>query len=71
MALDASELTTLRDALLRARAAGVRSTMYDGKRVEYATDAEMSAAISDLEVRIARATGTRPGAIVFSTSKGL
>jgi hypothetical protein len=71
MALDATELTALRDALLRARAGGTKSVEFDGRKIEYKTDAEMATAIGDLEARIARAASPRPGAIVFSTSKGL
>lgn len=44
-------------ALLEARFSGVRSASYEGKRVDYSSDAEMSRAISDLERRIARAEG--------------
>jgi len=71
MALAVSELETLRDELIRARAQGIRVLMYDGKRTEYGTDAEMAAAISDLEVRIRRASSARPGSVAFSSSKGL
>ncbi|ROT99079.1 phage head-tail joining protein [Histidinibacterium lentulum] len=70
MALDLSELETLRDALLRARAKGVRTVGIGDKRVEYSTDAEMAAAIADLEARIRRASATRPSRINFTTSKG-
>lgn len=61
----------LRDELIRARARGVRVTMYDGKRLEYGTDAEMAAAIADLEARIKRGSTPTPGAVLFSSSKGL
>jgi len=71
MALAASELEALRDALLRVRAAGARVVQMDGKRVEYANDAEMAKAIADLESRIARAASPRPGSVAFATSKGL
>ena len=71
MAINATELESLRDALIRARASGVRVTQFDGKRVEYANDAEMAKAIADLEARIRQASGARPGAVHFSTSKGL
>ena len=71
MALLASELEGLRDALLRARASGVRVTQFEGKRVEYSTDSEMAKAIADLENRIARAASPRPGSVAFATSKGL
>ena len=67
-----AELTAKRDALLDARWRGVRTVEFEGRRVTYATDAEMAAAISDLERRIdaARAGGRRR--IVRTTaSKGL
>ena len=71
MAIDPTELETLRDALIRARATGVRVTQFDGKRVEYANDAEMAKAIADLETRIRAASAPRPGSITFATSKGV
>ena len=71
MAIDPTELETLRDALIRARAAATRVVMMDGKRVEYGTDAEMANAIADLETRIRRAVAPRSGGINFSTSKGM
>lgn len=71
MPVDASELEGLRDALIRARATGIRSTLYDGKRIKYATDAEMAAAIADLEARIRRASPGRRNVVAFSSRKGL
>ncbi|MFD2173646.1 phage head-tail joining protein [Rhodobacter lacus] len=71
MAIDPTELETLRDALIRARAAATRVVMMDGRRVEYGTDAEMANAIADLESRIRRASTPRPGSISFATSKGV
>lgn len=71
MALPANELEALRDALLRVRAAGARVVQMDGKRVEYANDAELAKAIADLESRIRRASAPRPGGITFATSKGV
>jgi len=71
MAIGTTELETLRDALIRARAQGLRSVFYDGKRVEYGTDAEMRAAIADLDRRIAGNEGRAIGQIRISTSKGL
>lgn len=71
MAIDLTELETLRDALIRARAAATRVVMMDGRRVEYGTDAEMANAIADLESRIRRASTPRPGSISFATSKGV
>lgn len=71
MAVPAEELTALRDELIRGRARGVRVTLWEGKRIEYATDTEMAAAIADLDRRIAQATAPRrAGAVTFSTSKG-
>jgi hypothetical protein len=49
------EMTTQRDALLTARFRGVRTVEIDGRRVTYASDTEMAAAITDLERRIALA----------------
>ena len=49
------ELTAQRDALLAARFRGVRTVEIDGRRVTYASDTEMAAAITDLERRIAAA----------------
>jgi hypothetical protein len=44
-----AEMTAQRDALLAARWRGVRTVEFEGRRVTYATDAEMASAISDLE----------------------
>lgn len=71
MAIDPTELATLRDALIRERAAATRVVMFEGKRVEYGTDAEMANAIADLESRIRRASAPRTGSINFSASKGV
>jgi len=71
MAIDTTELQTLRDALVRARASGVRSFLYDGKRTEYGSDAELAAAIADLDRRIAAAGSSAPKTIAFSASKGV
>ena len=66
------ELTAQREALLAARYRGVRTVEYEGRRVTYATDAEMAAALADLEKRIAQAeTGTRRRRILTSATKGL
>lgn len=70
MSLD--ELNAQRDALLTARYRGVRTVEIEGKRVTYATDAEMASALTDLERRIATATeGGRRRRILTSASKGL
>ena len=52
MTLD--ELKLRRSALLAARYSGTRSVSYDGKTVNYGTDAELAAAIGDVERRIAK-----------------
>lgn len=69
--LDTPELEALRDELVRMRGRGIRSTLYDGKRLEYGTDAELAAAINDLEARIRRASRRQPRKVVFTTSKGV
>jgi hypothetical protein len=66
------EMTVQRDALLTARFRGVRTVEIDGRRVTYATDTEMAAAITDLERRMAAAgQGGRRRRILTSASKGL
>jgi hypothetical protein len=52
MTLD--DLKTRHSALLAARYSGTRSVSYDGKTVNYGSDAELAAAISDVERRIAK-----------------
>lgn len=70
MTLD--EMIAQRDALLAARFAGIRTVEYDGRRVTYASDAEMASAITDLERRIAELEeGSRKRRILTSASKGL
>ena len=71
MAIDPTELDTLRDALIRARASATRVVMMDGKRVEYGSDAEMANALADLETRIRHASAPQPSSISFSSSKGM
>jgi hypothetical protein len=66
------ELKAQRDALLAARYTGIRTVEVDRRRVTYANDAEMAAAITDLERRIA--SGSEDGRrrrILTSASKGL
>ncbi|MCC5967657.1 MAG: hypothetical protein JJU24_16145 [Natronohydrobacter sp.] len=52
MTLD--ELKSRHSALLAARYSGTRSVSYDGKSINYGTDAELAAEISDVERRIAK-----------------
>ena len=52
MTLD--DLKSRHSALLAARYSGTRSVSYDGKTVTYGSDAEIAAAIGDIERRIAK-----------------
>lgn len=66
------EMTQQRDALLAARFRGVRTVEIEGRRITYAIDAEMAAAIADLERRIADETvGARRRVVRTAASKGL
>ena len=66
------QMTVRRDALLEARWRGVRTVDIDGRRITYATDAEMAAAVADLERRIADASaGARRRIVRTAASKGL
>jgi hypothetical protein len=51
-------MQALLSALLGMRFGGVRSITYDGRQISYASDAELAAAIHDLERRIAAADST-------------
>ena len=53
MTLD--DLKSRHSALLAARYSGTRSVSYDGKTLTYGSDAELAAAIGDIERRIAKA----------------
>ena len=59
------------EKLRQVRASGSREVEWDGRRVRYASDSELAAAIADLERQIAAATGSRIHTVRFSTSKGL
>lgn len=66
MTLD--DLKSRHSALLAARYSGTRSVSYDSKTLTYGTDAELTAAVFDIERRIAKAergTGriSRPHAV--------
>jgi hypothetical protein len=70
MTLD--DLIARREALLVARFRGVRTVEIEGRRITYATDAEMAAALGDLERRIAIAqTGATRRIIKTTADKGL
>jgi hypothetical protein len=60
MIMTLDELKSHHDALLAARYSGTRSVGYDGKTVTYGSDAELSAAIADLERRMAAMDRRRP-----------
>lgn len=66
------EMTAQREALLAARYRGIRTVETEGRRVTYATDAEMASALTDLERRIAALDDAgRRRRILTSASKGL
>ena len=71
--MDLERMRALLAALQEARYAGVRSVSYDGKSINYGSDAELANAISDLETRIAIATSGNPRRRRWGTvaSKGL
>lgn len=56
--MDLERMQALLTALQEARFAGLRSVSYDGKTVTYGSDAELAAAIRDLEGRIASVSAT-------------
>ncbi|HHW32952.1 MAG TPA: hypothetical protein GXX24_02235 [Paracoccus solventivorans] len=58
--MDLERMRALLAALQEARYAGVRSVSYDGKTIAYGSDAELAAAISDLETRIVTVTSGTP-----------
>jgi hypothetical protein len=71
--MDLERMRALLAALQEARYAGVRSASYDGKTINYGSDAELANAISDLEGRIATAASGAPRRRRWGTvaSKGL
>ena len=71
MMADVTQLEAWRDALMRARYAGTRTVEYDGRRVSYATDAEMATALADLERRIAAARDGRVTQVRINSTKGV
>lgn len=68
---DTTQLTQWRDALMAARYKGVRTVEYDGKRVTYATDAEMANALADLDRKIASTGNSRVSVVRIQSSKGV
>ena len=66
-----AQLTEWREALMAARYQGIRTVEYDGKRVSYATDVEMAAALGDLNRQIAATGPQRISVVRIQSSKGL
>jgi hypothetical protein len=73
MALSPSDLERFRDSLIEARLGGVREVRdQNGEAVVYKSDAEMAAALRDVERRIVDfGRSAPPSTIIFATSKGL
>ena len=55
---------------MAARYQGVRTVEYDGKRITYASDGEMAAALADLNRQITGVAG-RISVVRIQSSKGL
>lgn len=68
---DLAQLTAWRDALMAARYQGVRTVEYDGKRVTYATDAEMATALGDLNRQMSATGPQRISVVRIQSTKGL
>jgi len=68
---DVATMTAQLDTLRDARAKGIQRARMGDEEITYRTDAEMVAAISDLESRIAAAQGRTIRTVRFTTSKGL
>lgn len=71
MADDLATLEARLDQLLELRSRGVGTVEYEGRRIEYRRDAELNAAIQDLERRITRARSQQITDIRLWSSKGL
>jgi len=70
MADDLATLHAQRDRLQEIRTKGLRSYEIAGRKLEYKSDAELKAALDDVERRIAGLTRPAVRRVVFSTSKG-
>jgi hypothetical protein len=60
MALTTEQMQARLDALLEMRFSGVRETSFEGRRLVYASDQELAAAIASLEARLRAALRPRP-----------
>lgn len=67
------EITALLASLRKARARGVRTTTHGDTSTTYSSDAEMAAAIADLERLLAIANGTPRRGVnyIYQRDKGL
>lgn len=70
MADDLTILLAQRDRLAEIRGKGIRAYEINGRRVEYRSDAEITAATADVERRIAALQGNRISTVRVSASKG-
>lgn len=58
------------DEMLDLRARGVRSLSYNGETIEYRSDAEMAAAISDLQKQLSAIDNPAPRIFNIQGRKG-
>ena len=70
-----SELHARLEELRSARAKGIRRVEHSAaggvsRSIEYRSDAELAAAIADVEQQIARASGKTVRGVYFTSSKG-
>jgi hypothetical protein len=66
-----AEMTDRLDRLRALRATGRRAVESEGEKVEFRSDAELAAAITDLERQIAAQAGRPPARVVYiNSSKG-
>ena len=66
------DLKKARDALIANRGQPARTVEYEGKSVTFKSDAEIAAAIADLDRRIAQMeAGGRIKTVLLKTSKGV
>lgn len=66
-----AELQAFKTALEAARYSGNRRVRTGSTEIEYRSEAEMAAALADLDRRIAAASGTTIRQIRIASSKGL
>lgn len=68
---DTAALESQLRELLAVRHGGARRIKFRDRETEFQSDAELAAAIADLERRIADAKGARVRTVRFATSKGV